>query len=239
MFHDTIVRHGVTRSYKLAGRTVALSRSSAESMRLVFPGLNPLVIPNGVDLDFFTPPDERRPLAGREIRLLFVGNLSRRKGADLLVPIMERLGERFVLHCASKRDGARSVPKHPRIHSLGSLSLEGVRAAYRDSDILVLPSRLEGMPRVVVEAMACALPVVASRASSMPELVRDGVTGRTCAPDEPADFARAIAELVRSQDEYDAHASASRREALENHDLRRMARTYAELCAELRLKRPD
>lgn len=233
VFHETIVRYGLWRGYHLARCVVALSENSAQSIRKSFPKIDPIVIPNGVNLSFFGIEGKRKPLENRTIELLYVGNMSRRKGVDLLVPIMDRLGEGFVLRCAPGRDKDDSVPRHRRISSLGNLSLEQVRDAYRRADVLLLPSRLEGMPRVILEAMACGLPVVASRASSMPEVVRDGLTGRTCNVDDPDDFANAIVEVVQSQQAYDKMSRASREHAERHHDLEAMAQGYTDLCRKL------
>jgi len=233
VFHETIVRHGLKQSYRSAECVVALSESSARNVTEVFPGTCPVVIPNGVDLSFFSAPEGREPLGNRIIELLFVGNMTRRKGVDLLAPIMDRLGKGYVLRCATGRDDDSAVPRHSRISSLGNLSLGQVRDAYRRADVLLLPSRLEGMPRVAIEAMGCGLPVVASNASSMSEVVRDGITGHTCRTNDPDDFAAKIKEVVGSQHCYDRMSGASRDHAERHHDLESMARTYAELCRKI------
>lgn len=237
-FHHSLVRHGLARSYRASDLVIALSRSSAASMQATFPWVRPTVIPNAVDVAFFSPGPPRAPLAGRPVRLLFAGNLSRRKGVDLLAPILDALGGDAVLDCATGRDSVAALPAHPRIRSLGRLTLEGMRAAYRDADLLLLPSRLEGMPRVAMEALACGTPVVSSDASSLPEVVLHGATGFTCPVEDVAGYAAAVREATGDQARYDALARAARRHAERRHDLRPMAAAYAAHAADLLARGP-
>jgi glycosyltransferase involved in cell wall biosynthesis len=66
----------------------------------------------------------------------------------------------------------------------------------RHLDVLVLPSRQEPFGTVLAEAMAVGTPVVASRVDGLPEVVRDGITGRLVAPDNPAALADAVLEVL-------------------------------------------
>jgi len=230
-FHDSIVRYGMRRSYAVSSRVIALSEASARSITKVFPWVSPSVIRNAVDIGFFSSDGERPPLEGRDVRILFVGNLSRRKGVDLLIPILDALGDGFVLECATGRDDCRRLREHPRIRTLGRLTLTDVRKAYRRSDVLLLPSRLEGMPRVAMEALACGTPVVASNVSSLPEVVLHGVNGFTCARDSVLEYAEAIRNVTRDQKLYDRMSTAARESAEQRHDLKKMAQAYVE-CVE-------
>jgi mannosyltransferase len=80
-------------------------------------------------------------------------------------------------------------------------------------DIFVLPSRSEGMPAVVLEAMACALPVVATDVGAVREEVVDGVTGLVVAPGDPAALAAALERLARDAEERARMGRASRARA--------------------------
>jgi glycosyltransferase involved in cell wall biosynthesis len=75
-----------------------------------------------------------------------------------------------------------------------------VNAALRQADLLVLPSLFgEGLPMVVLEAMACGLPVVGTRVEGVPEAIGDGLSGLLAEPNDPADLARAIARIVSGE----------------------------------------
>jgi colanic acid/amylovoran biosynthesis glycosyltransferase len=76
---------------------------------------------------------------------------------------------------------------------------------YRRADVLAMPACIrnqdaDGIPTVLIEAMAMAIPVVATRVSGIPELVVDGETGLLVAPDDAAALAEALARLLRDQD---------------------------------------
>ena len=190
-FHSTLVRRFETRTFAASDRVVAVSEATRKAVSQTFKGVAPIIIPNGVDIEFFTPGPEKD--AGDVFRLLFVGNLTERKGADLLPGIMRELGPEFLLsYTSGLRE--RAVLDIDNGVALGSLDRDGVRLAYRQADALIFPTRLEGLPLSVLEAMSCGLPVVGSEHSSMPEAVAHGETGLLC-PLETGAFVAAIRTL--------------------------------------------
>jgi glycosyltransferase involved in cell wall biosynthesis len=82
-------------------------------------------------------------------------------------------------------------------------------------DIVVLSSHLEGLGTSLLDAMAMARPVVATRVGGIPEMVEDGVTGRLVPPRDPAVLARALIELIRRPDEREKMGAAGRARMLE------------------------
>lgn len=197
VFHRMIVAPATAASLRRADAVVTVSTYTADSLARVHGFHGAHVIHNGIETDVFTPPAApREPLAGRPVRLLFVGNLTRRKGADLLLPILEALGEGYELDYTLGLRTADPFAAHPRMRALGRLTDERLRDAYRRADLLLFPTRFEGFGYTAAEAMACGTPVVTTRASAMPEVVEDGVTGRLCPPDDVGAFAGAIRDLV-------------------------------------------
>src|SRR5439155_8245982 len=95
------------------------------------------------------------------------------------------------------RERAARLGVSDRVHFLGFADENGLRDAYRDANVLVLPSVHEGFGIPVIEAMACGLPVVAARAAALPETVADA--GLTFAADDPIDLARKLARVLDSQ----------------------------------------
>ena len=75
-----------------------------------------------------------------------------------------------------------------------------LRRSYERADIFVLPSRYEGFGIVLLEAMSFGLPIVATTAGAIPELVRDGMHGLLVPPDDPQALAEAIVRLLRAPD---------------------------------------
>ncbi len=130
--------------------------------------------------------------------LLAVARLVPQKGIDVAVRALEQLPEDTVLVVLSSTQEeretllalARALGVDRRVFLLGRVP--DVAAWLRRADVLVHPARWEGFGLGVLEAMLAGLPVVASRVSSLPELVVDGETGLLVAPDDPASLAAAV-----------------------------------------------
>lgn len=192
-------RHWISRiersNIRRAQRVVAVSSYTARMAEKAF-GISGIeIIYNGVDCERFVPAERKAP--NQPFRLLYVGNWSRRKGVDLLGSILEGLGKGFVLHYTSDRGGQESrfsLPKNSQ--NLGRLTRDQLVRAYQEADALLFPSRLEGLPLVVAEAMACGLPVITTKISALSEVVADGLTGILCPIDDVHAFVKAARTLA-------------------------------------------
>lgn len=234
VFHQTFVRYYEKASMRASDARVAVSQYSADAHHRTMGGSRPLVVLNGIDTEFFTPPSEGKPAAASHpLRLLFVGNFTRRKGFDLLAPIMTALGTGFELEYAVGLRSADTLANLPNTRSLGRLDHKHVREAYRRADLLLSPTRLEGLPLVAMEAMACGTPVIASGSSSLPEVIEDGVTGRLCQQDDALAFANAIRELALRPDALTRMGAAARSVAVSRFSLSRMIDDYINLFKSL------
>lgn len=196
-YHRTLIRGREAHNIKMAVSVTAVSRFTARRVAEVFSVRQPEVIHNGIDTETFYPPSMKRN-PHTPFRLLFVGSWTKRKGADLLSAIMAHLDDDFELICVSSPSFLQRlhIRPPPNARWLGPLSRQELVGAYRSADALLLPSRLEGFGLVACEAMACGTPVLASRCSSLPEIIDDGRTGILCEPDNPSAFATA-ARLLR------------------------------------------
>jgi glycosyltransferase involved in cell wall biosynthesis len=167
-----------------ADRHVCVSQSVAEfHRRRGFPAEKLVVIPNGIELGRWrdaTAADlsERGVPQGRRV-LLFVGRLDKQKGLDRffqeLPALFRELPEHDLLlvgdgpQAAALNRIARRLEVHDRVHFVGwQADIPPIMAA---ADLLVLPSRWEGMPNVILEAMAAGKPVVATQAEGTVELL--------------------------------------------------------------------
>ena len=139
--------------------------------------------------------------------LLFVGRLRIRKGVEVLLAALPRLARRFpTVRLLVAGDGEHREELEARTAALGLgdsrvvfLGRAGgprVRALLAGARALVVPSTYEGMPLVVLEAMAAGVPVVASRVSGIPEVVVDGETGWLVPPEDPAALAAALTAVL-------------------------------------------
>jgi len=140
---------------------------------------------------------------GEGFRLLFVGRLTAIKGLRVLFEALEEVRKtRPGVTLTLIGDGEDRAFAEAEAARLGGVTLRGfqsqgaVAAAYGEADALVLPSFAEGVPVVLMEAMAARRPVVATRVGGVAELVEDGVSGLLVPPGSAADLALAIARLA-------------------------------------------
>ncbi len=117
-----------------------------------------------------------------------------------------------------------------RVAFLGEV--RDVRALLTGARMFVLPSRSEGIPLTALEAMACGLPVVATRVGGLPEVVDDGVTGLLVAPADPTALAQAMVAIWTDPERRDRMGRAGRLRAEERFDVRRMVAEYEALYRE-------
>ena len=231
-YHNTVLRWYGWRTLSVADRVVAVSNATRAALAKVFPEVEATVIHNGVDTDFFTPAPKLQPSTeGRPFRLLFIGNLTNRKGADLLPKVMQALGPKYELEYTSGLRGNATLDVD-NARSLGSLDREGVRSAIRGADAFLFPTRLEGLPLAVLEAMACGLPVIGSDQTSMPEVVEDGVTG-ILRPLDAVELAGAIEEIALDDHLRVKMSAASRKRATELFGLTKTVQRYVSIFEEL------
>lgn len=209
-FHQVMVRRFMKKSFAAASAVTVVSRATAESLAHTV-HLNAVqVIPNFVDTVVFRP-QTGASKSSSTFRLLFIGNLTRRKGTDLLAPIMKQLGSRFELRFTTGLRDGRISDLAPNMISIGKLRTDQeLVAAYQDCDALLFPSRLEGLPIALLEAMACAKPIIAADASSLPEVIANGVTGTLCEPNNVAQFVVACRQLADSPDKQRQFGAAAR-----------------------------
>ncbi|MGR9000289.1 MAG: glycosyltransferase family 4 protein [Gammaproteobacteria bacterium] len=182
-------------SIKKATVMTAVSHFTAELVSKELAIDNVKVIYNGIDQNRFYPNRSGKRL-GNEIKVLFCGNLTRRKGAQWLLPILEKLSPGIkVFYTAGLRNQA-ALPGNNRLQCLGSISHEEMPAVYNKMDILLFPTVREGFGLAAAEAMACGLPVVATNCSSLPELVDEGKGGFLCPLGDVQAFADKINQLA-------------------------------------------
>ena len=127
IYHHTLIRRFARQSTLKADAVVAVSEYTADALANALRVPCPQVIINAVDTDFFTPPAEPKQLHTPR-RLLYVGTLSRRKGADLLAPIMRSLGDDYTLNYTGNPTAPALGGNLPaNMHAVGRLTLEQVR----------------------------------------------------------------------------------------------------------------
>lgn len=127
--------------------------------------------------------------------LLEVIQRLRVKGIDCIITLVGDGPSRLVIEALTERLGLRD-----RVFFAGFLSEGETLSAIADSDILVLPSFMEGLPVVLIEALALGKPVVASRVAGIPELVEHGKMGLLFTPSDTAALEDAITDILNARD---------------------------------------
>ena len=175
------------------------------------------VIPPGVDLNLFRPSLLGKP--SKRARILFVGGQFERKGGPELLEAARGLGDDVELDIVTGSD-AGPIPAglRTRIHRGMQPQSDKLVALYRAADIFALPSRGDCMPQAVIEAIACGLPVVATRVGAIPEMVTDGVNGYLVPARDPRALAEALGSLVKHPGRRHPMGRHSRVRAQQNFD---------------------
>ncbi len=190
-------------------------------------------------------------LVGRGVELLFVGDLVPEKGvSDLARALAARsavaAGGRNAIRLNIVGEGvdravlddlARRAPE--RIRLLGRLDPERLARWYRAADLLVLPSRGEGAPVSIMEALSCGLPVVATAVGGVPELVRPGLEGFLVRPGaDGEEFLGAVEAAIGSPESLEAMRAALAEQG-EDRTAARRARELAPILEEAAHGRRD
>jgi len=190
------------------------------------------IIPNGVDCQVFDSDFRRRP-GERGWHLLYVGRFTQKKGVGVLLQAMavlrrKRDDVRLTLIGGGEKTGTAAV-FHRQAEALGlrdcveffdELPWAQIPQYMNAADVFVLPSFYESFGLVLVEAMACGLPLVATRCGGPNNLVEEG-TGLLVEVDDAEDLARGVEEVLKTYPHYDRRAI--RRRAQEQYDYRQVA----------------
>jgi len=199
MYHQYWIAPNERRVMQQAQQVTAVSQFVADMAKQTLCDVPIQVIYNGVDTDLFCPGNRVRQ-KGEPFRLLYVGSWKKLKGVDLIPSIMCKLGDGFELYytgnTAAEKDKV-SMPKN--MYNLGRLNQQQVIYEMHKADAFLFPSRSEGFGLVVVEAMACGLPVIVSDLPVFAEIVDQYHSGILCEINNVHSFISVI-KLLASDD---------------------------------------
>ena len=157
---------------ELADLTLVASRYVESTVREFYPHKDIARTPYGIDVEYWTPvPTRKQP---GPLRFIYAGNVSVRKGVALLIEAWSKAGLRdaeltLVGSWGLADNKLRSLPAG--IRWIPPCSSQALRDRYRESHVFVFPSYSDGFGLVLLEAMACGLPAIASEASIGPEII--------------------------------------------------------------------
>jgi len=226
--------------WRLAHRVI--TNSAALRDRLVkdyhVPPARLTVIPNGVDVDYFRP---RADGSATRPVILSLARLVPDKDPATLVAAFGQLAPEVPeaeLWLVGEGPLQRPLQTQTAAQSWGSRVrfLPGrpdPRPFFRAAAVLALSSVAEALPNVVLEAMACGLPVVATAVGGVPELVADGVTGLLVPPRDPVALAGALRRVLAHRDAAAVWGAAGRRRVEAEFTPEVMVRRHTEVFSEL------
>lgn len=174
-------------------------------------------IPMGVEVRQFaaeereTSSDARRP-----VRFVFVGQVGRRKGADVLHDAASRFGSRtaaFRLSLIGNNNSDIQFDEMPFAQHLGWMPQERLACEFKNHDVLILPSRHDSFGMVVAEAMASGLPVIVSDHVGAKEMVDEGKNGLVVPAGDALELAQAMQWFIDHRAELPAMSRAARKMA--------------------------
>lgn len=234
IFIETVSWGSLIRKLKLAKFVVTVSDFNVKHLLSLEPATNVRRIYNGLDLEMFQPQEPRPqdpPL------VLSVGRLVEKKGFDDLIRASAILRDRGIpFRCEIIGTGGEEAKLRSLIAELnlgdlvslpGPMTREELIDRYPQASVFAAPcivgkdGNRDGLPTVLIEAMALGVPVVATPVTGIPELVRNGETGRIVPERDPETLADAIAASLADRDGARAMATAGRKLVEEEFDLRK------------------
>jgi N-acetyl-alpha-D-glucosaminyl L-malate synthase BshA len=197
------------------------------------------VIPNFLDAARFSRRDVPRP-PGRRTRIVHISNFRPVKRVGAVVDVFARVRAQMPATLVLVGDGPELEPARQRLNGLGlggDVEYAGERHDIVDllsqADVFLLPSATESFGLAALEAMACEVPVVASRVGGLPEVIDSGVSGFLHAPDDIEGMTASIVNLVGNEALHARIARAARQVAVERFSAARIVPMYEAAYAAL------
>jgi glycosyltransferase involved in cell wall biosynthesis len=191
-------------------------------------------IPNGVESRFFL---EREYAAGQNLRLLFAGTWLDHKGVYYLRDGFEALAQSFsevqltIAGCMVDTENVKkwfSPETRDRLNVLPFVSAAEMPKLYARHDIFVFPSLMEGLPIVLLEAMASGMPVVTTETCGMMDFVENEYNGLLVKPADAAAFIAATGRMIESV-ELRARLGLAAQETMKRHTWNRVAKQFEDV----------
>ena len=215
---EPLARNIMRRFYHRCEVVLAPAESTAAILRAQRMNRDVWIWARGIDRDQFNP--ERRDMAWRrsigisddEMAIAFLGRVVMEKGLDVFADAIHAFEQLGLKHRVMVIGEGPARPwfeqQLPQAIFLGQQTGSDLSRALSSADVFLNPSTTETFGNVTLEAMACALPVIAAEASGTTSLVRADVTGTLVDGSEPEEFAAALADYARDPDLRRRHGEA-------------------------------
>ena len=234
VLRTSLMGHSMVRLLRHADRLVVVCKQAfTEALQNGIPKERIVLIPNSVDCTMFRPLSEQR----QQGCITFTGRLDRMKGVDVLIHAFALLKARGA---AARLRIIGEGPEQENLKALASslcladeVFFYGVRHdiphLLNEAALFVLPSLSEGLSNAVLEAMACGLPVVATRVGGIPDIITDGVNGLLVPPGQPEQLAEALWHVLNDRALAEKLGANARRTVIEQYCLDNMLTAYQSL----------
>jgi glycosyltransferase involved in cell wall biosynthesis len=212
------LKEQLDKEIELADRIIVGSSFVRDSFRAEgVPSEKIEIIPYGVDTELFRPTESTVCMTTGSLNVLFVGQIGQRKGVGYLLQAYQRFrgpGTRLTLvgRIGGSRVGLK--PFRSLFEHIDHVPRRDLPHIYRNADVFVLPTLVEGMPLVVLEAMACGLPVIVTP-NGPSDVVRHGVDGFVVPIRDVDGIAERLEQLRRDPELRAQMGRNARRRALE------------------------
>ena len=215
---EPAVRNVLRRLYHRCEVVMAPAASTAAILRAQRMNRDIAIWSRGIDRDQFNP--DRRDMAWRrslgipddEMVVVFLGRVVMEKGLDVFADAIHAFIDRGIKHRVLVIGDGPAMPwfeqQLPHAIFTGQITGDDLARAVASSDVLLNPSITEAFGNVTLEAMACALPVIAAEATGNTNLVRDGVTGTLVDASDIDGFADALEAYARDPELRRRHGEA-------------------------------
>lgn len=219
------------------GTVIAPSEAMAAALtRFRIPASRIQVVPSAMALRRGEP--GRR---GKRLRIVTAANLEPWKGVDVLLKACARLAEPYDLHIlgdGTSRATLEGTARRLHVPAVFHGHVDDVFSHLEQADVFVLPSRAENLPVAILEAMAMAVPIIATCVGGVAELVDDGETGLVVPPDDPAAIATALGVVAADENRRRRMGAAGAKKISDRFSpdivADRLVQIYEEACASSR-----
>jgi len=189
------------------------------------------IVQNWIDVSQFVSasPQPKKSNAEDIVQIIYVGWLHEKKGVQFLIPAIKMLADETqnfrVTVCGgggllqTAIDQCRELQIERFVDFRGWVKNEQIPELLNEADIFVLPSLAEGMPNSLLQAMACGLPVVTTRVSSIPAIVKNEVNGILIESGSAGAICQGLKRLIDDPQLRRRMSETNRRQILENHDI--------------------
>jgi glycosyltransferase involved in cell wall biosynthesis len=193
---------------KNAETAIALNKDMKRAMQDIY-NRDIVIVPNGINLSDYPDDPCLKDSATHRNGILYVGRLSPVKGVEYLIRSMKHVHDEIpdailiLIGSGKEREQLTTLSIQLGIQNyvqfIGLVSRDKVRTFMQQADIFVLPSLSEGIPNVILEAMACGLPIIASRVGGIPDLITNGKNGYLVEAKDTSDLADKIILLLSDE----------------------------------------